>query len=321
MNGICTLANDRVYDQLVALLNSIDAILGSDTPVCIYPFDNQLEKVKQEVARRSNVQLYDNSDSIRSWDEFMFRTSPHRQDPSKAKLYGAHRRFCAFDGPFERFIYMDADTLAMNSLDPVFKQLDDYDWVVYDFQHKEPQRIYNFNSDKLLQVFPLERIQKEVFCSGFFASKKGMFNQEQRDWLSDQLSFGHNDILYVGSSDQPVLNYMVMRSNLNSCNLAYVLPESEVTGCCVTSSHFTVKNNIVYDQDRRLTYLHYIGVPPHVTERICQGENIAFPYREVFLHYRYLYEPEKRPKFILPGKNYKRPPLLQRVARKLHLIR
>lgn len=50
MQGICTLGNDVVYDQLLALLNSIDAILGPETPVCVFPFDDRLERVKAEVA-------------------------------------------------------------------------------------------------------------------------------------------------------------------------------------------------------------------------------------------------------------------------------
>ncbi len=45
MRGICSLGNDVVYDQLVGLLNSIDAILGPETPVCIYPFDDRIEKI------------------------------------------------------------------------------------------------------------------------------------------------------------------------------------------------------------------------------------------------------------------------------------
>ena len=47
--GIYTLANDHVYDQLVALLNSIEVNIGIDIPVCIIPFDHQLERVQQEI--------------------------------------------------------------------------------------------------------------------------------------------------------------------------------------------------------------------------------------------------------------------------------
>jgi hypothetical protein len=55
MNGICTLANDVVFDQLVALLNSIEAVLGAETPVCVYPFDERTQKIAADIANRPNV--------------------------------------------------------------------------------------------------------------------------------------------------------------------------------------------------------------------------------------------------------------------------
>ena len=45
MNGIYTLANDAVYDQLVALLNSIEANYSKDIPVCVIPYDNDIGKI------------------------------------------------------------------------------------------------------------------------------------------------------------------------------------------------------------------------------------------------------------------------------------
>ena len=70
MDGICTLANDRVYDQVVALLNSIEAILGPEMPVCIYPYNDETEKIAAEIANRPNVQLYNDKDSMQRWDQF-----------------------------------------------------------------------------------------------------------------------------------------------------------------------------------------------------------------------------------------------------------
>lgn len=64
MNGICTLGNDRVYDQIVALLNSIEVVLGPETPVCIYPFDEHTEMIGAEISKRPNVFLYDDTESI-----------------------------------------------------------------------------------------------------------------------------------------------------------------------------------------------------------------------------------------------------------------
>ncbi|WP_369816753.1 hypothetical protein A5482_012950 [Cyanobacterium sp. IPPAS B-1200] len=99
-----------------------------------------------------------------------------------------------------------------------------------------------------------------------------------------------------------------MMSNINKCNLALELPPEQKTGNTVTSPHFENKNNVLYDKGVRLTYLHYIGVPSSVFTRVCAGENLEFPYRDIFLYYRYLHEPEKMPKFVGKPKPYNPPP-------------
>jgi hypothetical protein len=321
MNGICTLGNDYVYDQLIALLNSIDVILGSDIPVCIYPFDEQTQRIADAIAKRPNVFIYDNQESIQRWDEFMREASPASMDRNKYRIYGGHRRFCAFDGPFDKFVYLDADILVMNSLDFVFQKLDEYDCVVYDFQFKHPDKVYNINSDNLLKIFDKHRLLTEIFCSGFYASKKGLFNQEKLAELLFYLRSGEREILYP-TGDQPVLNYMFMRSGIPVYNFAHHLPDNQATGSSVTSKHFEEKDKILYDKGNRLTYLHYIGVPPHINQSVCAGENIEFPYRELFLYYRYLHEPDKRPVFHNKPKPYDAPPpnLLTRALRKFKLI-
>jgi hypothetical protein len=322
MNGICTLANDTVYDQLIALLNSIEIILGSNIPVCIYPFDDQIQQIKTEIVHRPNVFIYEDSASIQRWEKFMAAAAPERLNRKKFRLYGAHRRFCAFDGPFAKFIYLDADTLVMNSLEPIFRKLDSSDFVVYDFQFRDPTKVYNIQSPKLLEVFEKSRIDSEIFCSGFYGSKQGLFDQNTREWLVAQLQGGDAEILYAGAGEQPLLNYMVMKTGISSYNFAWSLPDGEATGCSVTSQHFAEQDKILYDQGNRLTYIHYIGIPPDLIRRVCAGENIEFPYRDLFLHYRYLREPSKRPVFSEPPKSYtevSQANLLQRILRKLNI--
>ncbi len=323
MQGICTLGNDVVYDQLVALLNSIDAILGSETPVCVFPFDEKLERLTAEISRRPNVSLYDNQEIIDQWDEFMAGASPASIN-RQYRIYGGHRRFCAFNGPFEQFVYMDADTLLMSPLDVIFNKLDQYDCVVYDFQFLHPEKVYNVKSPKLTQVFPQELMDSQIFCSGFYATKRGVFDQDKcQELLSHLQAGGEAEVLYP-TGDQPVLNYMFMRSGIPIYNFAYDLPKSIRTGNSVTSSHFEEKDHILYDTGNRLTYLHYIGISPRVMQAVCQGENIEFPYRDLFLYYRYLHEPEKRPIFTTPGVAYNansRPNLFRRILRKLNLSR
>ncbi|GCA91597.1 Npun_R2821/Npun_R2822 family protein [Microcystis aeruginosa] len=330
MDGICTLANDRIYDQLVALLNSIEVNGGKALPVCVYPYDDNTERIKAEIAQRPNIELFDDREVIDLWDNFAksawepHPTAKERWLKAGSKGYhrfGTHRRYCAFDGPFDRFIYMDGDTLLMSPLDRVFAQLDNYDCVVYDFQHKDITHVYEVTSPKLLEIFPQERLNQEIFCSGFYGSKKGLFDGERRNWLIEQLRAGEAEIVYPMAVDQPLLNYMMMRSNFSIYNLALQLPKEERTGCCVTSPHFQALDNILYDHDKRLTYLHYIGLSSSLFTRLCSGENLDFPYRDIFLHYRYLYEPGQRPVFTDSPKPYQppTPTFWQKVTRKLGL--
>jgi hypothetical protein len=329
MDGICTLANDRVYDQVIALLNSIEAILGKQMLVCVYPYDDNTDRLATEIAKRPNVHLYDDKDSIARWDEFArsaWDTHPTaRQIWRKAgsegyHRFGTHRRYCAFDGPFDRFLYMDADTLLMSSVESIFSQLNNYDCVVYDFQHKDPTHVYAVDSPLLKTIFNSERIRSEIFCSGFYAAKKDLFPQETREQLIAYLGQGEAEILYPMAPDQTLINYMMMRSGYSVYNLALNLPKEEITGCCVTSSHFQTRDRILYDKDIRLTYIHYIGLSSLLFAQVCTGINIDFPYRNLFLYYRYLYEPEKCPQFTTKARTFKKSTsLAERIMRKFGL--
>lgn len=308
LDGIYILANDVVYDQLVALLNSIEKNVGSNFPVCIIPYDLKLEKVRTQLETRKQVSILDKPDILSRWEKFadqIWHTHPSAfQDWQKRGVNGVnrlgmHRRFCGFDddAPFARFIYLDGDTLVLNSLDFIFQQLDESDCVVYDFQYKDPSHVYNVNSSRLCQVFPEARVKSEIFCAGMYASKRGLFPQAKRDWLISQLQSGDGEILYPYAPDQSILNYMLMKSGIAVYNFSLNLPAEEKTGCCVTSVHFEMQDNLLYDKGVRLTYLHYIGISAEAFTRLCGGENMDIPYRDIFLYYRYLHEPEKCPQF------------------------
>ncbi|WP_353932860.1 Npun_R2821/Npun_R2822 family protein [Okeanomitos corallinicola TIOX110] len=333
-NGIYTLANDYVYNQLVALLNSIEVNGGANIPVCVIAYNDQIEKVRAEVEKRPNVTLFNDPDIFARWEEFslkVWESHPKaiqnwREQGITTKFYrvGENRRYCAFDldSNFEKFIYLDADTLVMQPLDFIFDQLDHHDFVVYDFQYKDPSHIYNLSSPKLIEIFSQERINSEIFCSGFYASKRGMFPPEQRDWIISELQSGESDILYMSAPNQSVLNYMRMKNNVSFYNFALNLPTGTATGNAVSSLHFENIDQVLYDKGNRLTYLHYIGLSSKLFSKVCNGENIDFPYRDIFLHYRYLHEPEKRPKFTTKAKAYNAPPSLgTKILRKLGLAK
>jgi hypothetical protein len=325
--GICTLGNDYVLDQVIALLNSIRATMGADFPVCIFPYDDQLEQLQAAIADRPNVTLFNDAAAIAEWENQAKRiwdvhpTAQQSWPPMDDGMYyrmGMHRRFVAFSAPFDRFIYMDADTLLLSDATPVFERLDDHDWVVYDFQHRDPSHVYNVNSSQFADLFAPEILERKMFCAGFYAAKRGILSAAQLDWMVTELAQGDADILYPRAPDQTIVNYWVMKANLSVYNFAFELPPEQVVGCCVTSPHFELRDDKLYDRGNPLLYLHYIGLPADLFTKICAGANFACPYREIFLHYRYLHAPEQRPQFIGAPIDPSRPlTIVQRLARKL----
>ena len=329
--GIYTLANDAVYDQLVALLNSIQQNSGH-IPVCVIAYNSETERVAAEVAKRDQVFLLDDPALFQFWEDFSLRvwqTHPTaikqwKASGIKTQFYrvGENHRYAAFDpaAPFDEFIYLDADTLVMQPLDFMFERLSQADVVVYDFQFKDLSHIFNVGSEKLSTVFSQERLQRDIFCSGCYASRRGLFSDAELTHVVDTLAQGNAEVLYMGAPNQSLLNYMVQINDHSVHNVALEWrDQGKATGNAVSSNHFKEKDGLVYDGDNLLSYLHFIGISSKIFRRVCSGENLDFPYRQTFLHYRYLYG--DRPQFEGKAKDYKQPPSLStRLMKKVGLV-
>jgi hypothetical protein len=317
--GIYTLANDVVYDQLIALLNSIEVNVGTDIPVAVIAYDDNVSRVQDALKTYENVTLLNDPQLFEPWETFSYdawATHPtalaqwSAQGIKGVNRIGMNRRYAAFDmaAPFDEFIYLDADTLVLSSLSTVFEAIASHPLVVYDFQIKDPSHIFNVESDRLHTIFPEERIRQEIFCAGFYGGQKGAFSAQERQWMVEKLAAGEADVLYMSAPNQSLLNYMVMSCQLPVYNLALTLPPTSRTGNSVTSPHFEHRDRYLYDKDVPLTYLHYIGVGSKVFRKLCEGENLAFPYRDIFLQYRYWRNPEAQPEYLGTPQPLNRPP-------------
>lgn len=308
-DGIYTLANDVVYDQMVALLNSIEANSSREIPVCIIPYDERLERVIKEVEKRPNVTLFDNADVIQFWENFStqaWNTHDRAQKiwaerglPSPYRL-AMHRKLCSINGPFDKFVYFDADTLLMGPLEAVYEKLDQYDWVTNDFQYKSDIKyIFDRPEDRLYQIFNPQYVKSKIFCAGWFASKRGIFTPEILDHILHHLKMGESDSMALFGPDQSLFNYMVLRSSISYYNFAYHNLE-EATGSH-WSSTFDVVDNVLYDKGQKIDYIHFMSISSSKFTNLCGGEDVQIPYQDVFLHYRYLNSPEERPQLKPPS--------------------
>ncbi len=308
--GIYTLANDVVYDQLIALVNSIEVNISPEIPICIIPYDDRLDRVSKEINLRPNLTLFDDCESLQRWDNLadkIWTAHSRNSEPKtlrprwyKGKL---QRKFASFDGGFDRFVFYDADSLAMKSLDKVFAKLDDYDFIFDDWEHRKSNAVaalnisFIENSKQYLQ----EQIRAKLHCGSFFASKKGFFASEELANL-ERLLINQREVDWINGhgwwDDVYLFNYMTLRCDRPLFNYTLSSNPQERTGNCADADPFIDIDNVLYNEQglKPIHRLHYMNYSSADFARLCRGEDVDIRYKDIFLYYRFLKNPDQKPK-------------------------
>ena len=298
--GIYLLSNDKVFHQAVALLNSIETNYDRNIPICIIPYDKNIDLLKKEVAKRSQIFFFEDDKSIEKWETFIksfqeiYLNYPQEGIQKKrTETINMHRKYCAFDGVFDKFIYIDTDTLVFRPLEHIFNKLNKYDFVAHDFQRKTDIRTgtVSYFFEVFSETYKSEEsLSRRFHCGGFWASKKKAINEQDLDYFLQQAAKGDVKIFKTPwctkeirqLSEQTTINYMTLKKNLKFYNFTLEDDNSEYkTGCNVTSKHFEEKEHILYDRGKRLTYLHYMGVKNERLNKLCELESINLPFKKV----------------------------------------
>jgi hypothetical protein len=307
--GLYTLGNDGVYDQIVALVNSIERNVDATLPICIIPFDHHLTKIRQFVESRSQVSLFTDQASIDRWDGFAREAwAAHDQSQSKRlrhpkwyKTPQLMRKFCAFDGAFEQFVFYDADSLAMSSLDRLRTQLQTYDFVFDDWEHQKPSAAASFDLARMQRAFDLEEseLRSQIHCSSFFGSSRRCFNPSVMAQLYEQL-VEQREVNWISDHafwcDADLFSYMTFRSRQAIYNFTRSPYSQDRTGNIAEMDYVNV-DQVLFNAEgmKPIHRLHYNTHSATKFTRLCQGEAVDLPYQDVFLFYRFLHEPEQRP--------------------------
>lgn len=273
--GIYIIANDRVTEQAIALLNSIRAY-DQQTPIVMIPYDDQYQALAQLLAKSYGVSVYEDL-------EFIERLSTQLQQIFGKKFFARPNQFrkqaCWF-GPFNEFLYIDTDVVVFEKIIDNLNYFSDYDFICCDYQHTAG--ITNVFTDRVIKdgVF-LENELKDIFNGGFWASKKSLISEEDLyEAFAECAAHPEYFDFSKKTSDQPIINYMILKRLPRRFNI--VRRPGGAPGNWAGSKHFQTQGNQLIDPkvNQPLQYLHWAGI------RIQPG----CPYWDIWKHYRYLGE-------------------------------
>jgi hypothetical protein len=193
--GVYFSANDVVYDWAIAFLNSFRTF-NPDLPLFLIPFNEQCDRLLT-LQKNYNFQIY--IDDSFSRLEAIGQAFELGYTPTGPYWF---RRYAAFWGPLEYFIYLDARQLILADLKPFIEATEqfDFDFLHYDCALNQVYQPGNFRLEMLKQG------RGRGFLSGLWASRKGLFCIEEFEkFAEDALKI--REQLNPRNTDQAFVNY------------------------------------------------------------------------------------------------------------------
>ncbi|MEL6900569.1 MAG: Npun_R2821/Npun_R2822 family protein [Cyanobacteria bacterium J06606_4] len=280
MRGVYIVANDKVKENAIALMSSL-RLHDPAVPVYLIPFNDDHQAVAARLAELYDVQLFPNLDFLEALTQKIGEIFPR----DFLALPNKMRKLAAWFGPLDEFLYIDTDILFFTPVTDTLSYLDSADFIWCDYHYK--RGLEDVFSDVVPQqnIFSQEAL-KDVFNSGLWGSRKSALSLDRLyEVLKDCAAHREYFDFSSGTTDQPIMNYLVLSAIPKRLNIAKA-NEGE-PGSWGGSPHFVEREQVLYDGDRPLRYLHWAGTPMRP----------GGPYRSLWEHYRYLNDPEGRALF------------------------
>jgi hypothetical protein len=211
--SVCTYfsANDVVYDWVIAFLNSFRAF-NPDIRLILIPFNDKCDRIYQ-LKEKYNFEIYVDTSFDRL--EAIGRAFELGHTPTGPYWF---RRYAAFWGPCDRFIYLDVRQVVLSDLTPLITALDrlDFDFLHYDCAIDQVYEPGEFRQQLLRQG------KGRGFNSGRWAARKGIFSIEEFERLAaDALKI--REQLNPRNTDQAFINYCCDLSSISTGHFAEVI--------------------------------------------------------------------------------------------------
>lgn len=199
-HGVYFLANDRVFDNVVAFLNSFREN-NPETELCLIPFADDTERIGA-LASRYRFSVFTDADVLSRCDAIGERFH--------GKPVGHYRKLAAWHGEFDRFVYIDCDVVVLGPVEFALGYLDKYDFLT---SHSDIHSIRRFVwHDSVYDTGALTREQIRFSANtGFLASRaEAQSLDEVEARLDGALALAeHMELMRF---EQPLLNYLIVTS-------------------------------------------------------------------------------------------------------------
>lgn len=296
--GIYFLSDERILELTVAFLNSLRKY-NPDIPLCLIPYDENIPRLRG-LQQFYGFSIFSNTPIFELCREIS--VSYH------GRVCGEYRKLAMWEGEFDEFIFIDADTVVLTNLDFVFDLLADYDFVT---SHSNlPETFKWVWKDSVFQSGLLNKDQILYAAStGFIASKKGMLGMEVvKGMLENAYLLAPH--MNLNCQEQSFLNYLMVASDKRYTSLEVLLNTGLYQGIKAErwagEPHGVVKNGQIHFKHKPtpVLVLHWAGEwHPVLRDKIrfyilriigiIKNSDRPFvskflPYRKLWRYYRYL---------------------------------
>lgn len=268
--GIYILGNDKVFEQTMALVNSLK-YYDSEIKIIMIPYDNRYQKLARTLKKLYDIKIYQNLEIIA-----YFSRDINRLFGNKVERINLLRKLLCWFGELDEFLYLDTDIIVFQKIIKELKFLEMCDFFSCDYQYKNGiNQVFcsKIIEDNILTI----KETKNTFNSGFWGSKKNIISY---DSLYKTLRYvaDNSKYFFLANPDQTILNYLVLKEIGDNYNIAK--KQKNIPGSWAGSCHFKQSGNILIDPNtnKKLKYLHWAGI------KIKKGS----PYWNIWKYYRTL---------------------------------
>ncbi len=239
--GVCFSANDVVYDWTIAFLNSFRKF-NPDLRLILIPFNEQCSRLLQ-LQDRYNFEVFIDPSFERL--EAIGQSFELGHTPTGPYWF---RRYAAFWGPCDRFMYLDVRQVILADLTPFITALDEFD---FELLHYDCAIDQVYESGEFRQQL-LRQGKGRGFNSGRWAARKGLFSIDDFEQLATE-ALKIREQLNPRNTDQAFINYCCDLKHIQYGHFAEV-----IGGICQNA--WARQSGKIYEIDRIYRLWDYGGL-------------------------------------------------------------